>query len=84
MVMYPSISRRSCKAVRLLMSICGRPVDMNMRAPSFFACVRASMVEAGISCVWKLTRVPSMSKNKALFMMVCITWAQKYGKCGDI
>ncbi len=41
----------------------GRPVAMKIFTPRCLAAVRASMVEAGIRCVRKLTSVPSMSKN---------------------
>ena len=48
----------------------GGDVDVN---PVVLASVSASIVVDGMQCVLKLTRVPSMSKNRALI----ISWSTK-------
>ena len=44
------------------------PVEMKICMPLALAAVNASIVETGISWVLKLTKVPSMSKNRAFII----------------
>ena len=44
----------------------GRPVERNILCTLAWAAFKCSIVDSVIVCVPKLTRVPSISKNKAL------------------
>ena len=61
---------RCSMACKLLMKRVGRPVEMNILTPLACAFSNASMVEAGMLWVLKLTSVPSMSKNRAFVMLL--------------
>ena len=70
--MYPSM--RWLMLSRLFISRIGLPVDMYMPVPRRLASVRASIVDCGIWCVLKLTRVPSTSKNNAFIIFTCFRY----------
>ena len=66
------------RADKLLIIAFGRPVAMKILIPLALASVMAERADEGISCVLKLTNVPSISKNRAFIIRLFFNGAQMY------